>query len=207
MLARDRSRRCHDARPDAARTCQHAAGPVQHALARHRRPRPRRLVAARLRRAHRPARRVPRRAVPVHDRHVDRPARRLLRRLGRHAHELARQRRRRVPVLRADHRARLRARLRARATSTSRSRSSAGCRTRASSAARCSSRSGASTCSRRSAGGLSDARILFRHLLPNVITQAIVFAMLRHRARHPRDRHARLSRARRAAADAGLGHG
>ena len=27
------------------------------------------------------------------------------------------------------------------------------------------------------AGGLSDARILFRHLLPNVITQAIVFAM------------------------------
>jgi peptide/nickel transport system permease protein len=26
-------------------------------------------------------------------------------------------------------------------------------------------------------GGLSDARILFRHLLPNVITQAIVFAM------------------------------
>src|SRR5205823_417836 len=27
------------------------------------------------------------------------------------------------------------------------------------------------------AGGLSDARILFRHLLPNVVTQAIVFAM------------------------------
>jgi peptide/nickel transport system permease protein len=27
------------------------------------------------------------------------------------------------------------------------------------------------------AGGLSDFRILFRHLLPNVITQAIVFAM------------------------------
>src|SRR4051795_11995909 len=27
------------------------------------------------------------------------------------------------------------------------------------------------------AGGLSDARILFRHLLPNVITQAIVFSM------------------------------
>jgi peptide/nickel transport system permease protein len=27
------------------------------------------------------------------------------------------------------------------------------------------------------AGGLSDARVLFRHLLPNVITQAIVFAM------------------------------
>jgi peptide/nickel transport system permease protein len=27
------------------------------------------------------------------------------------------------------------------------------------------------------AGGLSDARIIFRHLLPNVITQAIVFAM------------------------------
>ena len=27
------------------------------------------------------------------------------------------------------------------------------------------------------AGGLSDARVLFRHLLPNVVTQAIVFAM------------------------------
>jgi peptide/nickel transport system permease protein len=27
------------------------------------------------------------------------------------------------------------------------------------------------------AGGLSDARIIFRHLLPNVITQAVVFAM------------------------------
>ena len=72
----------------------------------------------------------------------------LLRRPGRHGRELARQRRRRVPVLRADHRARLRARAPGRATSTSRSRSSAGCRTRGSSAARCSSRSGASTCSR-----------------------------------------------------------
>ena len=91
--------------------------------------------------------------------------------------ELARQHRRRVPVLRADHRARLRARLRARATSTSRSRSSAGSRTRGSSAARCWSRSGATTCSRRKSGGLSDFRILFRHLLPNVITQAVVFAM------------------------------
>ena len=115
--------------------------------------------------------------LPVHHRHADRPARRLLRRLVRHADELAREHRRRVPVLRADHRARLRARLRARATSTSRSRSSAGSRTRGSCAARCWSRSAASTCSPPRRAGSRTPASSFRHLLPNVITQAIVFSM------------------------------
>ena len=34
------------------------------------------------------------------------------------------------------------------------------------------------------AAGCRDSRIIVRHLLPNVITQSIVFAMSRHRARH-----------------------
>ena len=101
-----------DPRPRNPGPAAHPRGPVAGAPARHRRPRPRRLVAPGLRRAHRPPGRIPRRALPVRDRDARRPGRRLLRRRRRHAHELARQRRRRVPVLRADHRARLRARIR-----------------------------------------------------------------------------------------------
>ena len=53
--------------------------------------------------------------------------------------------------------------------------------------------------------GLSNFRIIRRHVLPNVITQAIVFAMSDIVLDHPRHRHARLSGPRCAAADAGLG--
>ena len=90
--------------------CTRWQGPGERASAGHRRPRARRLVAAALRRAHRPAGGVPRRAAAVHHRDDARAARRLLRRPVRLARELARQRRGGVPVLRADHRARVRAR-------------------------------------------------------------------------------------------------
>ena len=56
------------------------------------------------------------------------------------------------------------------------------------------------------AAGLRDSRIIVRHLLPNVITQAIVFAMSDIVLVAGRDRHARLPRPRHPAADAGLGH-
>ena len=148
---------------------------------------------------------LPRRALPVRARHDARAARRLLRRL---ADTVAM---RLVDVVVAfpfyvlDHRARVRARRRARATSTSRSRSSAGCRTRASCAARSSWRSGRSTCSRRGPPVFSNARILRRHILPERDHAGDRLRDVRHRARHPRHRHPRLPRARRAAADARLG--
>ena len=55
------------------------------------------------------------------------------------------------------------------------------------------------------AAGFRDLRIIVRHLLPNVITQAIVFAMSDIVLDILRDRHARLPRPRHPAADARLG--
>ena len=55
------------------------------------------------------------------------------------------------------------------------------------------------------AAGLSSPRIIVRHLLPNVITQAIVFAMSDIVLDILLDRHARLPGPRHPAADARLG--
>ena len=55
------------------------------------------------------------------------------------------------------------------------------------------------------AGGLSTPRILVRHLLPNVVTQAVVFACSDIVLDTPRHRHARLPRPGHPAADARLG--
>ena len=143
---------------------------------------------------------------PFVHRHGARAARRLLRRLRRHGRDWLVDVVVAFPFFVLDHRARLRARARAarsiyhrdharrlgllhahRARRGPRARS-AGVRARG--AARPASRT---------------PRILGRHLLPNVITQAIVFAMSDIVLVDPRDRHARLPRARRPAADAGLG--
>ena len=55
------------------------------------------------------------------------------------------------------------------------------------------------------AAGLSDARIIARHLLPNVITQAIIFSMSDIVLSHARDRHAQLPRCGHPAAHRRLG--
>ena len=52
------------------------------------------------------------------------------------------------------------------------------------------------------AAGLRDSRIIVRHLLPNVITQSVVFAMSDIILHDRRDRHAGLPRPRDPAADA-----
>ena len=54
-------------------------------------------------------------------------------------------------------------------------------------------------------GGLSRPRVLWRHILPNTITQAIVYSMSDIVHRDPGRRHSRLPRARDPAAGAGLG--
>ena len=75
----------------------------------------------------------------------------------------------------------------------------------ASSAARCSSPSDRSTSLAARAGGSADLRILLRHLLPNVITQAVVYAMTDIVLTIVAIVDARLPRARRHAADPRLG--
>ena len=54
-------------------------------------------------------------------------------------------------------------------------------------------------------GGLSRSRVLLRHVLPNTISQAIVYVDVGHRAGHPGRRHPWLPGARHPAARAGLG--
>ena len=61
--------------------------------------------------------------------------------------------------------------------STSRWPSSRGCRTRASSRGEVARRQGQEYVLAARAAGFTDARILGRHILPNVITQSIVYAM------------------------------
>ena len=194
------------ARPDPAEPPREPSGPLVEPPVRHRRARARCLVASRLRRAHGPASRLPRGALPVRDRHDDRARRRLLRPLVRHHHELGREHRRRLPVLRARDRARVRTRVRDaqhlhrdhdrrlglvhahRARRGSR-REAARVRPRR---ARCRAfappdHRPPSAAERDHAGG---------HLLD-----------VRHRARHPRDRHPRLPRPRRAATRRPTGDG
>ena len=180
----------HDRAAGDARAARHAGttrsqqdllhtlqGPSCEAPARHRRPRPRRLVAARLRRAHRPARRVPRRAVPVRDRHGDRPASRATTAAGstRSANWL-------VNVVVAFPFYVLIIALVFALGSGTRNIYIAITIVGWVSYTRI-VRGEVLVAKRREyvlaarAGGLSNARIIVRHLLPNVITQAIVFAM------------------------------
>ena len=53
--------------------------------------------------------------------------------------------------------------------------------------------------------GYSHTRIMFRHILPNVIRPNLVFSTRRHRAQHPRARLALVPRPRRAAARGRVG--
>ena len=132
---------------------------------------------AALRRADRPADRVHRRAAAVRARHDRRQPGRLLRRLGGHRHHAIGRHRRRVPVLRADHRPGLRARpgraqhlhrdhagrlgvVRPHHPRPDPGRQASGVRG-----------------SPRSRAACPAARIMARHLLPNVISQAIVYAL------------------------------
>ena len=117
----------------------------------------------------------------------------------------ARRRRGRLPVLRAGHRAGLRARP-GRAQHLHRDhRRGLGRPTRGSSAARSSWPSGRTTCWRPAREGCPTPRIMSRHLLPNVITQAIIYAMSDIVHGHHGDRHPGLSRPRHPAADRGVG--
>ena len=83
----------------------------------------------------------------------------------------------RFPVLRADHRPRLRRRAWARTGSTSPSGSPIGSSMPAQREARTLVARNLDWVAAAEGGGLSKARVLWRHILPNTITQAIVYSM------------------------------